>query len=224
MNYWNQSNLVLRDKTKLCKLGATEYRAWLSSEQLYWNAANCQSSPPARTTGQWGGEILILIISIKDGRAISGHQVNHEKHLRGCSPKPSLRNRSKSRVSICVNINPGLGSFEQSILLLLWGSHYRVTIFSQPFTSTVINHAPFNYWFVINILNPFQILLLIFTSFFNLVLCVLLITLLNCHRLFQQTCWARHGLITCCFMCPMNPLLLRCLKYKQCYWKMINCT
>lgn len=34
MNYWNQSNLVLRDKTKLYKLGDTEHKAWLSSEQL----------------------------------------------------------------------------------------------------------------------------------------------------------------------------------------------
>lgn len=95
-----------------------------------------------------------------------------QKHLRGCSPKTSLRNRSKSRVSICVNINLDLDSFQQSISLLLWGSHYRVTIFSQPFTSTVINHAPFNYWFVIYSLNPFQILLLIFTSFFNPILCL----------------------------------------------------
>lgn len=134
------------------------------------------------------GDILVLMTNIEDGRRLSGHQLNHKRHLRGRSPKPSLRNRSKSRVSICVNINAGLDSFEPSIFLLLWGSHYRVTIFSQPFTSTVINHAPFNYWFVINILNPFQILLLIFTSFFNPIPCVLLITLLNCHRLFQQTC------------------------------------
>lgn len=133
---------------------------------------------------------LMLIINIKDGTGISGHQVNHESisSKKGDDHLKSLRNRSKSRVSTCVNINPGLDSFKQGIFLLLWGSHYRVTIFSQPFTSTVINHAPFNYWFVIYSLNPFQILLLIFTSFFNPILCVLLITLLNCHRLFQQTC------------------------------------
>lgn len=111
-----------------------------------------------------------------------------EKRLRGCSswPKPSLRNMPKPRVSICVDINPLLESSEQKYFLLLWGSHYRVTMFSQPFTSTVINHAPFNYWFVIYSPNPFQILLLIFTSFFNPVLGVLLITLLHCHRLFQH--------------------------------------
>lgn len=110
------------------------------------------------------------------------------KHLRGCSPwpKPSLRNRSKPGVGTHVNYKSTSGVFRTNYFPLLWGSHYRVTIFSQPFPSTVVNHAPFNYRFVISSPNPFQILLLIFTSFFNPILCVLLITLLHCHRLFQH--------------------------------------
>lgn len=44
MNYWTQSNLVLRDKTKLHELGATEHWAWFPSEQFYWHAVDCQSS------------------------------------------------------------------------------------------------------------------------------------------------------------------------------------
>lgn len=44
MSYWTQSNLVLRDKTKLSKLGTTEHRVWFPSEQFYWLATDSQSS------------------------------------------------------------------------------------------------------------------------------------------------------------------------------------
>lgn len=81
------------------------------------------------------------------------------------------------------------GAFWKNYFLLLWGSHYSITIFSQPFTSPVINHAPFNYWVVIYSPNPFQILPLIFPPFLNPIWCLWLITLLRCHRLFQYS----HG-------------------------------
>lgn len=81
------------------------------------------------------------------------------------------------------------GAFWKNCFLLLWGSHYSITIFSQPFTSTVINHAPFNCWVVIYSPNPFQILPLISPPFLNSIWCLLLITLLPCHGLFQHS----HG-------------------------------
>ena len=44
MNDWTQSNVAVRDKTKFCKLRATEHGATFPSEHFYWHTINCQSS------------------------------------------------------------------------------------------------------------------------------------------------------------------------------------
>lgn len=100
---------------------------------------------------------------------------------------PSLRHElGLTPESARVDTEPLVESSEHNIAYYFGAAITESQYLANLFTSTVINHAPFNYWFVIYSPNPFEIFLLIFTSFFNPILRVLLITLLHCHRLLQH--------------------------------------
>lgn len=110
------------------------------------------------------------------------------KHLRWHSPwpKPSLRNRSKPGVSICVDINPLLESSEQTIFYYFGAaiteSQYLVNLLLLQ--SLIMHHLTTGLSFTLLIL--FKSFCLFSHLFFSPILCVLLITLLHCHRLFQH--------------------------------------